>query len=158
MKKASWKTYAFWILATELTGAAAGLLSRRGTEIYRQSILKPAFSPPGWVFPVVWSVLYLLMGIAAARISLSPESPARRHALRVYVVQLVVNFVWPLLFFNLQAFDAAFLWLLLLWALIVWTLLSFREIEKTAAHLLLPYLAWVAFAGYLNLGVWMLNR
>lgn len=158
MKKTKWKTYAFWILVTELVGAAAGFLSREGTELYQQSILKPAFSPPGWVFPVVWSILYLLMGIAAARIALSSENPAKRSALRIYVIQLAVNFLWPLIFFNLQAFGAAFLWLVLLWALIVWMVLSFREIDKAAAWLVLPYLLWVAFAGYLNFGVWMLNR
>ena len=73
-------------------------------------------------------------------------------------MQLGVNFLWPLIFFNLQAFGPAFLWLVLLWVLIVRMLLSFREIDRTAAALLLPYLLWVGFAGYLNLGVWLLNR
>ncbi len=158
MQKRKWKTYAFWIVLTELVGALAGFLSREGTELYQASVLKPALTPPGWVFPVVWGILYLLMGIAAARIALLQESGAQRAALRVYGLQLAVNFIWPLLFFNLQAFDAAFLWLVLLFALIVWMILSFRELDKTAAWLLLPYLLWTAFAGYLNYGVWMLNR
>lgn len=158
MQKRKWKTYAFWIVLTELVGALAGFLSREGTELYQASVLKPALTPPGWVFPVVWGILYLLMGIAAARIALLQESGARRAALRVYGLQLAVNFLWPLLFFNLQAFGAAFLWLVLLFALIVWMILSFRELEKAAAWLLLPYLLWTAFAGYLNYGVWLLNR
>ena len=158
MQKRKWKTYAFWIVLTELVGALAGFLSREGTELYQASVLKPALTPPGWVFPVVWGILYLLMGIAAARIALLQESVARRAALRVYGLQLAVNFLWPLLFFNLQAFGAAFLWLVLLFALIVWMILSFRELDKAAAWLLLPYLLWTAFAGYLNLGVWLLNR
>ena len=158
MQKRKWKTYAFWIVLTELVGALAGFLSREGTELYQASVLKPALTPPGWVFPVVWGILYLLMGIAAARIALLQESGARRAALRVYGLQLAVNFLWHLLFFNLQAFGAAFLWLVLLFALIVWMILSFRELDKAAAWLLLPYLLWTAFAGYLNLGVWLLNR
>ena len=158
MQKRNWKTYAFWIVLTELVGALAGFLSREGTELYQASVLKPALTPPGWVFPVVWGILYLLMGIAAARIALLQESGARRAALRVYGLQLAVIFLWPLLFFNLQAFGAAFLWLVLLFALIVWMILSFRELDKAAAWLLLPYLLWTAFAGYLNLGVWLLNR
>ena len=158
MQKSKWKTYVFWIVLTELVGALAGFLSREGTELYQASVLKPALTPPGWIFPVVWGILYLLMGIAAARIALLQESGAQRAALRVYGLQLAVNFIWPLLFFNLQAFGAAFLWLVLLFALIVWMILSFRELDKTAAWLLLPYLLWTAFAGYLNLGVWLLNR
>jgi len=158
MQKSKWKTYVFWIVLTELVGALAGFLSREGTELYQASVLKPALTPPGWIFPVVWGILYLLMGIAAARIALLQESGAQRAALRVYGLQLAVNFIWPLLFFNLQAFGAAFLWLVLLFALIVWMILSFRELDKAAAWLLLPYLLWTAFAGYLSYGVWMLNR
>ena len=158
MKNTQWKNYAFWIVLTELAGGLAGLLSREGTEIYRSTVLKPPLSPPGWLFPVVWSILYLLMGIAAARISLTDDTAARKNALRLYVVQLAVNCIWPLIFFNLRAFGPAFLWLVLLWALIVRMALSFRELDRPAAALLIPYLLWVAFAGYLNYGVWMLNR
>lgn len=158
MKNAKWKTYAFWIALTELAGAAAGFVSREGTKIYQQSVIQPAFSPPGWLFPVVWAVLYLLMAISVSRVALRTEGGARRSALQLYLIQLAVNCLWPILFFNLQAFGAAFLWLVLLFALIVWMALSFREIDAIAARLLIPYLFWVAFAGYLNFGVWMLNR
>ena len=158
MKNAKWKTYGFWIGLTELAGAAAGFVTREGTKIYQQSVIQPAFSPPGWLFPVVWAILYLLMAISAARVALSAEGSARSSALQLYLIQLAVNCLWPILFFNLQAFGAAFLWLVLLFALIVWMILSFRELDKTAAWLLLPYLLWTAFAGYLNYGVWMLNR
>ncbi len=133
-------------------------MSREGTEIYRTEVLKPALSPPGWLFPVVWTILYLLMGIAAARISLSEDAAARKSVLRLYAVQLAVNCIWPLIFFNLRAFGPAFLWLVLLWAMIVRMTLGFRELDKKASVLLIPYLLWVAFAGYLNCGVWMLNR
>lgn len=158
MKTAKAKTYGFWIVLTELVGAAAGLLCRHGIELYTAAVRKPVFSPPAIVFPIVWAILYLFMGIAAARISLHGEGLRRRDALRLYWIQLGVNFLWPLLFFNLQAFGPAFLWLVLLWGLIVWLLLSFREIDRTAGVLLLPYLLWVGFAGYLTFGVWLLNR
>ena len=154
LKKGSLKTYAFYIGITELVGLLAGLISREGTKLYQETILKPALSPPGWLFPVVWTILYLLMGVSAARISRIPEG---RHTLNIYWVQLAVNFFWPILFFNFQLFGIAFFWLVLLWALIIWMTLSFRELDKPAAALQIPYLLWVAFAGYLNYGVWMLN-
>ena len=158
MKTAKAKTYVFWIVLTELVGAAAGLLSRRGIGLYKTAVFKPAFSPPSSLFPIVWTILYLLMGIAAARVSLYSDGERRRSALRLYAVQLGVNFLWPLIFFNLQAFGPAFLWLVLLWALIVAMTLRFRELDRTAANLQIPYLIWVLFAGYLNYGVWMLNK
>ena len=158
MKNAKWKTYAFWIVLTELAGAAAGFVSREGSELYQLSVQKPALSPPGWLFPVVWALLYLLMAISVSSVSLATEGRVRSRALRLYLMQLAVNCLWPILFFNLQAFGAAFLWLVLLFALIVWMTLQFWEIDRTAGWLLLPYLLWVSFAGYLNCGVWMLNR
>ena len=138
------------------TGGLSAFLTKDGMRAFA-SLRQPPLSPPGWLFPVVWTILYLLMGVAAARVSLSEAGEKRRAALRLYLVQLGVNFVWPLLFFNRQAFGFAFVWLALLFALIVWLTLSFREIDRAAPILLMPYLLWVAFAGYLNLGVWMLN-
>ena len=158
MKHAKGKTCAFWIVLTELVGAAAGLLNREGIRLYASKAIKPPFSPPSALFPVVWGLLYLQMGIAAARISLLGNGDQRRSAMRLYGLQLGVNFLWPLIFFTLQAFGPAFLWLVLLWGLIVRMLLSFREIDRTASAVLLPYLLWTAFAGYLNFGVWLLNR
>ena len=158
MKNEKWKTFAFWILVTELTGAAAGFLTREGSELYQLSVNKPPYTPPGWLFPVVWALLYLLMAISVSRVALRAEGKTRSHALRIYLMQLAVNFLWPILFFNLQAFGAAFFWLVLLFALVVWMTLSFREIDRRAAWLLLPYLLWLGFAGALNCGVWMLNR
>ena len=145
-------------MIAEAGGALAALLTREATELYGTTIVKPPLSPPAIVFPIVWTLLYALMGIGAARIYLTPPSPERQSALRLYVLQLVVNFFWSILFFNLQAFGFAFFWLVLLWALIVAMVLSFRELDATAAWLQIPYLIWVLFAGYLNYGVWMLNR
>ena len=158
MEKGTWKAYALWILLAETVGALSGFLSRGGTELYAQTIVKPPLSPPGVVFPVVWSILFALMGIGAARIYLAPPSEQRTTALRLFVLQLAFNFFWSLIFFNLQRFDLAFLWLVILWGLILRMILAFRKVDSAAAWLQLPYLLWVTFAGYLNLGVWLLNR
>ena len=97
------------------------------------------------------------MGIGAARVSLTVKSDQRSVALNLFIVQLVVNFFWSLIFFNAQAFGFAFLWLLLLWLLVLWMIMAFRLVDRQAAWLQLPYLLWVTFAGYLNYGVWQLN-
>lgn len=156
--KEHWKTYLYWIIGTEAVGAISGLLTREGTELYSQTIQKPPLSPPAIVFPIVWSILYLLMGVGAARIRLSPPRPRRTGSLALYLLQLAFNFAWSLIFFNAQAFGWALAWLAILWLLILWMTLSFSELDRLAAWLQLPYLAWVLFAGYLNYGVWVLNR
>ena len=158
MVKRNWKPYLFWIFLAESAGALSGLLTREGTEIYAQTITKPPLSPPGWIFPLVWTVLFALMGIGAARIEQAPPSKARSLGLNLFVVQLIVNFFWSPIFFNLQAFGLAFLWLLLLWALVLGMILVFRKVDPPAAKLQIPYLIWLTFAAYLNLGVWYLNK
>ena len=158
MKNQKWKTYAFWILLSELVGFLAGLLTRKGTELYSLTIVKPPLSPPAVVFPIVWTILYALMGIGAARIYLLPASRERSVSLRLFLIQLAFNFFWSIIFFNFQAFGIAFIWLVLLWVLIVLMTISFRELDPLAAWLQAPYLLWVFFAGYLNFGVWLLNR
>ena len=158
MKKQSRKTYAFWILLAEGVGALSGRLTREGTNVYQQTVVRPPLSPPAIVFPIVWSILFALMGIGAARVYLSPASGVRSRGLLLFFVQLAFNFFWSILFFNLQAFGFAFLWLVALWLLIAWMTVTFWQADKTAALLQIPYLLWVAFAGYLNLGVWLLNR
>lgn len=157
MRKNRWKTYLFWILLSEMVGALAGWLTREGTQIYSLTIRQPPLSPPALVFPIVWGVLYALMGIGAARVALTADSVPRSRALVLFVVQLVFNFFWSILFFNAQRFGFALLWLAALWLLILWMTLAFRKVDAIAAWLQLPYLIWVAFAFYLNFGVWQLN-
>lgn len=157
MNKQTWKTYAFWIGLSEAVGFLSGWLSREGTALFGQTALQPPLSPTAWVFPVVWTVLYALMGISAARISLAPPSPERSRGLNIFVTQLVVNFFWSLIFFNAQAYGFAVLWLLLLWGLVLWMILTFYKADPIAAFLQIPYLIWLTFAAYLNIGVWLLN-
>lgn len=156
--KNSWKTYAVWILIAEAVGALSGWLSREGMEVYSQTVTQPPLSPPMWLFPVVWGILYALMGIGAARIWMAPESPERKRGLNLFVAQLVVNFFWSPIFFNLQAFGFAFVWLLLLWALVASMIWTFYKVDPLAAWLQVPYLIWLTFAAYLNLAVWLINR
>ena len=157
VKKQDWKAYAFWILFAELVGGLSGWLTRGGTELYATQIVKPPLSPPGIVFPIVWAILYALMGLGAARVWLTPGSPARTRALRVFLLQLAVNFFWSIIFFNLQSFGLALLWLVALWVLVIWMMETFAEVDLWAARIQLPYLLWVTFAAYLNWGVWRLN-
>jgi len=154
----NWKTYALWILLAEAVGGLSGWLTREGTKIYQATVAQPPLSPPPLVFPIVWGILFALMGIGAARIYLSPVSAARTRSLLLFLVQLFFNFMWSIIFFNLQAFGFALLWLAVLWGLILLMILQFTRVDKPAALLQIPYLLWVTFALYLNAGVWWLNR
>ena len=156
MKK-TWKVYAFWILLAEGVGALSGWLSREGMKIYESAIVQPPLSPPSWLFPIVWSILYALMGIGAARVWIAPPGIHRSRGLNLFIIQLIVNFFWSLIFFNLQAFGFALLWLVLLWSLVLWMILEFRKVDKLAGNIQIPYLIWLTFAAYLNLGVRYLN-
>ena len=149
--------YLPWILAVEAAGVLSGLLSRQEMQMYAEMIQKPTLSPPAILFPLVWTILYALMGIGAARIAASADGDLRSRALNVFVVQLVVNFFWSLIFFNAQAYGFALVWLLLLWVLIIAMILLFWPVDRLAALLQIPYLLWVTFAAYLNYGVWRLN-
>ena len=146
------------ILLPLAVGAAASFLTKDSMMLYTL-MEKPPLSPPAWLFPPVWTVLYILMGLASALVWSSGVSPSRRdRALSCYGLSLVANFVWPLLFFALELYNVAFFWLLLLWALVAVCTLLFWYINKYAGKLMLPYLLWLTFAAYLNLGVWILNR
>lgn len=154
MKKGTWKTYAFWIVLSEAVGGLAGLLTRAGVEAYNATAIQPPLSPPEWVFPIVWGILYALMGVSAARIALTERKPG----LNLFVIQLIVNFFWSLLFFNAAVYAFAAIWLVLLWWLVLLMILAFHKADRLAAWLQVPYLLWLTFALYLNVGVWLLNR
>lgn len=154
MKKSSWNQLLLFLLFPLAVGALASLLTVSAMESFSQ-LPKPRFSPPAWLFPVVWTLLYLLMGFSSYLVLNSEQSTARaRH---LYLLQLVFNFFWPILFFRLQLYFPAFIWLVLLWLLIYAATEEFYQIKKEGAYLLLPYLLWVTFAGYLNFAVWQLQ-
>ena len=157
MNGVNWKSYAIWILGVEAVGGLSGWLTREGAKIYSETIVQPPLSPPAIVFPIVWGILFLLMGVSAARGYLAPAGPNRTLGLRLFLIQLAFNFFWSILFFNFQWFGISLLWLIALWGWIVGMILVFRKVDAVAAWLQIPYLLWVAFAGYLNWGVWRLN-
>lgn len=155
--KIKWKPLLICIAVPLAVGGLSALLTKDSMKIFQQ-LNQPPLSPPGWLFPVVWTILFLLMGIASYLVFVSDsDKGVKRTALRVYGVQLAVNFFWPIFFFNLRAHLLSFFWLALLWALIIAALRLFKRIAEAAAFLMLPYLLWVTFAGYLNLGMYFLN-
>ncbi len=153
------KSYIISILIALGVGGFSAFLTRGNMNLYEE-IITPPLSPPGVLFPIVWTVLYVLMGISAAIIYNSKEAPAteRTQALFTYGVSLVVNFFWSIIFFNMRMYFLAFVWLVLLWVLILKTILEYWGINKTAAYLQIPYLIWVTFAGYLTFAIFLLNR
>ena len=157
MNKHKIKPYAVSILLTLAVGGLSGFLTSMGMDSF-DALTKPPLTPPSFLFPIVWTVLFILMGVGAARIFMTEPTAARNRALIVYVVQLAVNFLWSIIFFNLQAYGFAFFWLILLWVLILTMIYLFCKVDKPAALLQIPYAIWVTFAGYLNLMIWLLNR
>ena len=141
-----------------LVGIVSGLLTRNAMSQFRL-LNQPPLSPPAWLFPVVWTILYTLMGVSAYLIQTSDASEEEKSdALAIYYYQLIVNFLWPVFFFNFGWYLFSFFWLLLLWTLVIWMIWRFDKINKVAAYLNIPYLLWLTFAGYLNFAIWWLNR
>lgn len=139
-------------------GGLAAWLTMGSMEQFA-SLVQPPLSPPGWMFPVVWTILYLLMGWASFLVWRSDAPQAeKQRALTLYGVQLAVNFAWPLLFFRAGLYGFALVWLVILLVLVVETMLTLGRIDRRAAWLLAPYILWLLFAAYLNAGVWLLNR
>ena len=142
-------------VAPLILGALSWLVVSDAFTSYGE-LVRPALSPPAWVFPAVWTILYILMGIASLRIYLS-AAPDRSNALYLFYMQLAVNIIWPFIFFGLCEYLVAFLWIILLWLLVLDTLTTFRDIDRKAASLLIPYILWISFAAYINLSVFFLN-
>lgn len=157
MKQGNWKIYALWVALAEGVGALAGLLTAPAARAFQSHVNQPPLSPPAALFPIVWGILYALMGIGAARVALEPPSRERSVALNVFIIQLAVNFIWTLVFFLMQGYGLAFGLILLLWVLIIGMIFAFHPLSVSGAWLQVPYLCWVTFAAYLNLGVWLLN-
>lgn len=154
-KRKLW-TYAIAIFIPEAVGALAGLLTRQGIQNF-QNLPQSALTPPAIVFPIVWTILYGLMGISLARIWLAEESEDRTRGLSLFLFQLIFNFFWSIFFFNMGAYGFSLLWILGLWLLILLMIRSFFKVDRLAAWLQVPYLLWVTFAAYLNYVVWKLN-
>ena len=152
------KAYVISVAIAVGTGALSGLLAGNftGNDSFER-LNMPALSPPAWLFPVAWTVLYMLMGVSAAMV-LKADNPEKLRGLLLYAMQLLVNFFWSIFFFRLEWRLFSFFWLLLLIGLVVAMIAEFRKSSKTAAFLQLSYLAWLLFAGYLNMAIYLLNR
>lgn len=157
MMKINFKTLLIFLAIPLVVGGVSALLTMGSME-YFELLEKPPLSPPGWLFPIVWTILFILMGASSYLVVESgAEPPVKISALKMYFLQLVFNLLWSIFFFNLELYGFSFMWLLTLLFLIVLTAVRFRRIDNLAGILMLPYIAWVIFAGYLNLGIALLN-
>ena len=155
--KIRWKTLIFNLAVPLITGAVSGFLTRSAMQQYGQ-LNQPPLSPPSAVFPVVRTTLFLLMGISAYLVTMKRSDRLKSFDLpAVYWIQLIVNFIWPLIFFNLSIYGIALAWLILLIILVIYMIFQFHDITPAAGWLQVPYLLWLIFAGYLNAGIWLLN-
>lgn len=152
--KIQWKKLIICLIIPLAVGGLSAFLTQNNMQTF-SSINKPVLAPPAWLFPIVWTILYILMGIASYLVLTSNEENCT--ALTVYSIQLVFNFLWSIIFFNLKLYLLAFIWLVLLWLLILETIIQFYKIIKLAGYLMIPYLLWVTFAGYLNFFIYLLN-
>ena len=155
--KINWKTLIFFVAIPLLVGGVASLISRESMAMFDR-LTKPPLAPPGWLFPLVWTILYTFMGLASYLVFTSQKDQNEiKLALQIYTLQLAFNFFWTILFFNFELYFFAFFWLLALLALLILTTILFYKVSKPAAYLMIPYIIWVTLAAYLNLGLALLN-
>jgi benzodiazapine receptor len=138
------------------TGGISAIISMNAMKDY-QSLNQPPLSPPPMLFPIVWTILFLLMGTSSYLIWTSRKSKMKKAALTIYGLQLIFNFLWSVFFFNAGLHLFAFFWLIALWILIIIMIALFFKVRPAAAWLQLPYVLWTTFAGYLNIMIWFLN-
>lgn len=153
------KPYVISVTAALTVGGLSALITAGNMNLYSR-ITPPPLAPPSILFPIVWTVLYILMGISSAMIYLEKENNPKEvsSAMFVYVFSLFLNFFWSIIFFNMQAFLFAFIWLIILWFTILVMIIKFYRIKPIAGLIQIPYLLWVTFAGYLNFAIYLLNR
>ena len=153
-----WKKLRPYVLSIAIAlavGGASALVTNNSMKLYK-TLMLPPLAPPGWLFPVVWTALFILMGISAALVWRA-DTPDRGTALTVYAAQLVVNFFWPVIFFVFEKRLFAFIWLIALLILVIIMISLFKKSSLAAAYLQIPYVLWLLFAGYLNLASYILN-
>lgn len=155
-----WKKIKPYVISVALAlgvGGLSALLTAGNMDLYSE-IVQPPLAPPPWLFPVVWTVLFILMGISSAMIFTSDATKRDvNNALTVYGINLFLNFFWSIIFFNMRAYLFAFIWLIALWITILVMIIKFIKIKPLAGYIQIPYLIWVTFAGYLNLAIYILN-
>ncbi len=146
------------IVICQLAGFISSFATRTAVAVWFRTLEKPSFNPPPQVFAPVWITLYVLMGIAFFLIwKKRAENSDVKYAMTVFIVQLVFNTLWSLVFFGLHSISGGMIVIIILWFLILTTIFSFYKISHTAAYLLIPYILWVSFASVLNFAIWKLN-
>ena len=152
------KPYVISVAIALIVGGLSALITSGNMNIY-DTINTPPLAPLGYLFGIVWPILYVLMGISASLVYTAKGEPKAKvsSALKTYAFQLFVNFFWSIIFFNLRAFLFAFVWLVVLWILILIMIVKFTKIRPLAGYLQIPYILWVTFALYLNFMIYILN-
>lgn len=153
--KIKWKKFIIITLVTFLVGSFFSLFTMNNMETFKE--LSKPINVPGIVFPIVWSILYLLMSISYYIVSESNDKN-KDEAKMFYIVQLIINSLWSLIFFGFEAYLLSFIWIIILLIAVIVMIINFYKVNKTAAYLQIPYVFWILFAGYLNLGIYLLNR
>jgi len=153
-----WLILAAFVLVTLLIGWASGIVTASKIPTWYAGLAKPWFTPPRWAFPVAWTLLYVMMAVAAWRIWSGPASPARRQALGWYAVQLVFNALWTPAFFGAESPALGLAVIVPLWISVLMTLRRFGAIDRAAGWMFVPYLAWVSYATLLNATILVMNR
>lgn len=157
MKKIRVGTLIISLLLPLMTGMISAALTTKGMALYG-NMKKPPLSPPAWVFPVAWTILYLMMGVSLYFLLVSEaDNCEKNRTLLLFGIQLIMNFCWSIIFFNGNMFLLAFIWLLIMWGIVIFCAIGAYRINRIAAYLLVPYILWLTFAGYLNLGAYILK-
>lgn len=156
-RRSGWLSLAAWVILCLSVGWIGAASNETAQSVWFQSLKKPSWNPPDWLFAPVWTALYISMGVAAWLVSRQPGQPARSKALTLFFAQLAANFAWTFIFFGAHRLDLAFLDIAVLWCLIVATVLAFLKLDKRGGWLLIPYLCWVTFASALNWSIWRAN-
>lgn len=151
-------TYVFSIVLVELCGFIVGMLTRSGTALYATTINKPPFSPPGILFPIAWTILYALMGIGLACVIMVKPSTSRTRGIIFFVIQFILNLAWCFIFFGARDYVFALVELIAMFVAVICMTVSFAKVDALSAKLQIPYILWLCFATYLNIGVIVLNK
>ena len=152
-----WSRFIISLAIPLAAGAIAGAVTAGNVNTWYPQLNKPPFNPPNWLFGPVWTILYIMMGICLYLIRMKPPSRIKSRAMRLFFVQLALNFIWSFLFFQWHLINLALVDISILWIAIVSCLLVFGKISKPVAWLFVPYLLWVSFAAILNASIYMLN-
>ncbi|MBF0388094.1 MAG: tryptophan-rich sensory protein [Candidatus Omnitrophica bacterium] len=158
MSRPHWLKLIAALILPQAAGAIGGFFSATNVPTWYPTLLKPSFTPPGWIFGPVWGMLYLMMGVAFFFVLISEQSKDKvRFAAGLFCVHLLLNTLWSILFFGMRNPFLAFIDIIVLWLMITALFFIFWRIRRLAGALMIPYWLWVSFAGVLNYSIWRMN-